>query len=239
MTPPNGRWTRRAYPCIDDAWDQLGSYLGLEFDPALTDFEHCCEFVQAEFDALGPERFYFQSIGYLYELTHFHYSGHKDALFSVIDRAAHRLGLDRIADVGCGIGLDAEALIAAGHSVDLFDLASPSISYASARLGGRTNVHRWRTLDGAVLQGTYDLAYAVDVVEHVRRPAEFLDGLCRHARHVCVNLFGDDQTVWDEKDMHYPLDHRSLLERMAQRGNLIEVAPCGDTVVMLWEILTP
>lgn len=223
----------RAYPSIGVAWQRLADYLGNDFDPALTEFGRCCEFVESEFDLLGSA-FYEQSIGYLYELTHFHFSTYKDPFFELVIGVASRLGVRRLADVGCGIGLDAQALSALRFQVAMFDVDCPSTRYASWRMAheGLSNipVRPFNEL------GTdrFDLVYAVDVLEHVADPVPFIRRLFDTAGLVCVNLFEHDPSAWDGRDMHFPLDHWTLLPAFAQHGDLIQLGISGATVTTLW-----
>src|SRR5690606_101415 len=73
----------RAYPAVADAWGPLAAYLGDRFDPALTDPEVLRPFLDREWARLRPH-FYRHSVGYLYDLTLFHYSGAKDGFFQTI-----------------------------------------------------------------------------------------------------------------------------------------------------------
>jgi SAM-dependent methyltransferase len=223
----------RAYPRIGIAWERLAEFLGGEFDPGLTDYGTCCTFVEEEFGRLGPD-FYRSSVGYLYELTHFHYSPYKDPFFAVLRSCAQAFRLRSIADVGCAVGLDAQALVAAGYEVTLYDFENPSRDYAAWRLKrdteGRYEVHDLERL-GHLRHG---LVYAVDVLEHARDPAALAEDLFAAADYVCVNLFEHDRSPWDGRDMHHPLDHWRLLPVFSRRGELLQVAISGETVVTLW-----
>jgi SAM-dependent methyltransferase len=224
----------RAYPLIATAWGRLATYLGTDFDPELTDGARCCDAVDAEFARYG-EQFYERSEGYLYELTRFHYSGFKDRFFGVVRQAASRLGLQRLADVGCGVGLDAQALVGLGYGVSLFDLDCPSRRYAAWRLArdGFSDV----SVRGLSELGTdrFDLAYAVDVLEHVPDPQRFIAGVFAAANYVCVNIFEHDPSPWDGRDMHYPLDHWSVLPEFTRHGILTQVEISAGTVTTLWQ----
>lgn len=223
----------RAYPEIAIAWDRLAEFLGGDFEPALTDYGACCRFVDAEFARLGAD-IYRSGVGYLYELTHFHFSPHKDAFFEVVTTFAEESGLRSIADVGCGVALDAQVLLGAGCDVALYDFDSPSTRYATWRLtrdmGARHVVRAFDQLP----YGRHDLVYAVDVLEHALEPAALVADLFAAGRHVCVNLFEHDPSPWDGKDMHYPLNHRRLIPVFSQYGDLLQVGISGDTVVTLW-----
>lgn len=88
----------RAYRSIDVAWQRLAEFLGGDYDSSLTDYHVCCEYVEAEFARLRKS-FYHRSVGYLYELTHFHFSSYKDPFFDVVEAAMSGLGLSSVADV--------------------------------------------------------------------------------------------------------------------------------------------
>ncbi|MBI1759299.1 MAG: methyltransferase domain-containing protein [Actinobacteria bacterium] len=174
------------------------------------------------------------SEGYLYELTHFHYTPHKDPFFALVREFVIANGLRSLADVGCGAGLDAQALLAAGHDVTLYDMDSPGLRYAAWRLDRDHGAHGvTRSLD---LLGTeqHDLAYAVDVLEHAPEPAVLAELLFSAAEYVCVNLFEHDSGPWDGRDMHYPLNHWSLLPAFGRHGDLVQVGVSGATVVTVW-----
>lgn len=227
----------RAYPSINVAWRRLEDYLGEKFDPDLTDYSNCCEFVENEFTRLGP-LFYQQSIGYLYELTHFHFSTYKDGFFDVVRRTADELGLSDLADVGSGIGLDAQALASDELDVTLYDFDSPSLQYAVWRLQRdrkkETRVHSLEKLGSY----THDLVYAVDTLEHLAAPEPFVAQLFASGRYVCVNFFEHDRSTWDGRDMHFPLDHWSLLPEFGRHGELMQLAISGATITTLWRTHT-
>lgn len=224
----------RAYPDIDTAWERLRQFTGHAFRDELTDYERCCSFVETEFAQYGPHDFYRRSTGYLYELTHFHFMPYKDPFFRMVTRFAAAHGLTDLGDVGCGVGLDAQALSMAGFGVTLYDFPSPSRDYAAWRLQadcGRAGVIR--SLD-ELGSARHALVYAVDVLEHVPDPLAQLPHLLRAADFVAVNLFGHDPNPWDGKDMHYPLNHWQLLPEFSRDADLVEVGTSGDTVCAIW-----
>jgi SAM-dependent methyltransferase len=224
----------RAYPDIAAAWTRLEEFLGASFRPELTDYEACCAYVEEEFARLGAEDFYSQSTGYLYDLTHFHFMAHKDRFFDLVARLTRTQGLRDLGDVGCGVGLDAQALMADGNDVTAYDIPSPSLDYARWRLAADTGAGNVvRPLD-ALGDRRHDLVYAVDVLEHVPDPAALVPRLFESGRFVAVNLFPHDPEPWDGRDMHYPLDHTRLLPELARHGELVELAVAGETVSALW-----
>src|SRR6184192_4744731 len=81
-------------------------------------------------------------------------------------------GGKRVFDVGCGGGILAETLAAEGATVTGIDPSEKSLAAARehARRSGVTIDYRRGTaedLGGAGLEGTFDLVFAVDVLEHV------------------------------------------------------------------------
>lgn len=224
----------RAYPDIDTAWTRLREFAGESFRAELTDYGACCSFVEEEFARYGPADFYTRSVGYLYELTHFHFMPHKDVFFDMVIRFATEHGLEDIGDIGCGIGLDAQALIGSGVKVALYDLPSPSLDYARWRLEADVGLAGVVRPLGVLGDEHHDLIYAVDVLEHIPDPAAQLPQLFRAADFVAVNLFPHDLGPWDGRDMHYPLDHWRLLPEFSRHGDLMEVATAGETICTLW-----
>ncbi|WP_165984064.1 bifunctional 2-polyprenyl-6-hydroxyphenol methylase/3-demethylubiquinol 3-O-methyltransferase UbiG [Streptomyces sp. YIM 98790] len=234
MTTATGRQPLRAYGDIGPAWQRLAAYLGEDFRSGLTDFEACCTFVEKEFARYGPEEFYRSSNGYLYELTHFHFSPYKDDFFRMVTRFADAHGLRTLGDVGCGVGLDAQALMRAGYQVSLYDMPCPSLDYAAWRLqqdmGTKDVTFPLDHLGGRRL----DLVYAVDVIEHIPDPAAFAGRLFGAADYVAVNFFPHDPRPWDGKDMHYPENHWTLLPAFGRHGELLEAGISGATVGTMW-----
>lgn len=224
----------RAYPDIDTAWSRLKEFTGNEFKGELTDYGTCCSFVEAEFARYGPRDFYRRSTGYLYELTHFHFMPHKDPFFRMVTRFAAEHGLRDLCDVGCGVGLDAQALSDAGFGVTLYDFPSPSRDYAAWRFEADRGVSGVTRSLGDLGTVRHELLYAVDVLEHVPGPEAQVPLLLRAADFVAVNLFGHDLGPWDGSDMHYPLNHWRLLPEFSRGAELVEVGASGDTVCTLW-----
>lgn len=223
-----------AYRDIETAWERLSEYLGAQFQPHLTDYRECCTFVEDEFARYGPEDFYRLSHGYLYDLTHFHFMSHKNAFFRMVMDFADAHGLMNLGDVGCGVGLDAQALMSAGYAATLYDVPCPSRAYAAWRLErdlGARGVTRPLCDLG---RQRHDLVYAVDVLEHIANPSPLVRRLFTTAEYVAVNLFAHDSRPWDGVDMHYPLDHWSLLPVFGRHGHLVQVAISGETVCTLW-----
>jgi 2-polyprenyl-6-hydroxyphenyl methylase/3-demethylubiquinone-9 3-methyltransferase len=80
-------------------------------------------------------------------------------------------GGKRVLDVGCGGGILAEALAAAGAQVTGIDPSERSLEAARAharRAGLAIDYRRGRAEDlAALVDGGFDLVFAVDVLEHV------------------------------------------------------------------------
>ncbi len=231
---PDPAHTLRAYPDIDAAWNRLKEFTGSEFRDELTDYGMCCSFVEAEFAQYGPRDFYHLSTGYLYELTHFHFMPHKDPFFQMVTRFATETGLRDLGDVGCGVGLDAQALSGAGFDLTLYDFPSPSWEFAAWRLKADRGVSGVLRSLGDLGSVRHELIYAVDVLEHVPDPETQVPLLLKAADFVAVNLFGHDPGPWDGRDMHYPLNHWRLLPQFSRGADLVEVGASGDTVCTLW-----
>jgi len=224
----------RAYPCLATAWDRLATYLGDRFDPALTDFEALRRFLDQEWDRLGP-RFYESSLGYLYDLTFFHYMDAKDAFFQLVTGFAGANGITSIADVGCGIALDAQALAQVGYDVDGYDPDNPSLAYARWRLGhdlpGRCPVMPITQLPGR----RYQLAYAVDVIGHASDPLALIKLMLTTSEYVAINLPPHDpRHRYGPADLHPSLDHTRILPIVQEQAVLLAVVPSGQGVVTLW-----
>jgi SAM-dependent methyltransferase len=223
----------RAYENIDEAWVRLRQFLGNEFDGALIDYGACCLHSETEFRRLG-DHFYTRSKAYLYELTHFHFMPCKDDFFLPLIRFARGHDLRRLADLGCGVGLDAQMLMRQGFSVDCFDFPSPCTEYLAWRFTRDVGPVRIREFFAPV-SFRFDLSYAMDVLEHTPDPVSFARYMFRTARYVCFNLFPHDRGERALHDMHYPLDHWKLLPILREFGTLLEVGISGATIVTIWQ----
>lgn len=226
-------FTRKAFGTLDEAWISLRDFLGSDFDDTLTDPRICEARVLKEFAALGPA-FYTQSTAYPYELVRFHFSGYKDGLLGMVDDFATTHNLSDLADVGCGVGLDAEALWTPQRCLTLYDYNSVARKFAKWRTQ-RTRQNCFNIRDLSDLgQTRHQLVYACDVIEHIEQPKLFLRRLFSSGHHVCFNLFEHDANPWDQIDMHFPLNHEAILPFCNTLGDLIQVGVTGATTSLLW-----
>lgn len=223
-----------AYPCLNAAWERLAAYLGDRFNPALTDFETLRRFLDAEWARLGP-RFYKLSLGYLYDLTFFHYMRAKDPLLELVTSFASSNGITRIADIGCGIALDAQALAQAGYDVEGLDLDNPSLGYARWRLA-RDLPGRCPVMPVARLPGRhYELSYAADVIGHSSDPLALLTLMFSASDYVAVSLPPHDpRHRHGTADLHPSLDHARILPQIQERAALLAVFPADACIITLW-----
>ena len=165
-------------------------------------------------------------------------------------------GGKRALDVGCGGGILAEALAAGGAVVTGIDPSAKSLAAARehAKRAGLTIDYRRgaaEDLSGAGLEGTFDLVFAVDVLEHVDDLDRTVSGIARvlapggglgfltHNRTIAGFL----QLVWEEEYVQHTMpegfhDFRrfitpeELTERLARNGMVVQemkgVARAGD-----------
>src|SRR5881296_1283937 len=165
-------------------------------------------------------------------------------------------GGKRVLDVGCGGGILAEALAAEGADVTAIDPSEKSLAAARehARRAGLAIDYRRGTaegLTGAGLEGTFDLVFAVDVLEHVddldRTRAAIAAvlapggglGFLTHNRTIAAFL----QLIWDEEYVHHTMPEGfhdftrfitpdELTEGLARNGMVVQemqgVARAGD-----------
>jgi SAM-dependent methyltransferase len=223
-----------AYPEPSIAWARLATYLGDRFDPALTDFDTLRRFLDQEWHQLGPD-FYRRSVGYLYDLTHFHFATAKRVFFETVVETVDDQKLARIADIGCGVALDAQALLQAGYDVHGYDLDNPSLAYARWRLARDCGASRIIHPIDDLAEARYDLVYAVDVIGHTPKPSALVARLMNVGAYVVVNLhehardprFGPD-------DLHPSLDHAAVLAAFQEHGTLIRLTGGEGSTVTVW-----
>ena len=92
---------------------------------------------------------------------------------------ADRRPLDgkRAADVGCGAGLLAEPLSRLGAQVTGLDPAPENIEAARIHAAGQGVEVDYEVGSVEALTGLYDLITCLEVIEHVREPRAFVEGL--------------------------------------------------------------
>jgi 2-polyprenyl-6-hydroxyphenyl methylase/3-demethylubiquinone-9 3-methyltransferase len=100
-------------------------------------------------------------------------------------------------DVGCGAGLLAEPLARLGAKVTGVDAAAEVIDVARRHAGSSGLDIDYQAGDVLDIQGQFDLITAMEVIEHVADPAEFLGALARRlAPGGLVVLSTPNATAW-------------------------------------------
>ncbi|MCK9872387.1 class I SAM-dependent methyltransferase [Nocardiopsis dassonvillei] len=234
---PHLRDSTHAYP-QETAWCRLSQYLGEDFQPRLLDFDELRRYLDREWYDLGPD-FYTHSQGYLYDLTHFHYMEAKRTFLHALRAFADHHRLTAIADVGCGIGLDAQALLNAGYDVHAYDLDNPSLAYARWRfdkdVGADERLHGLPEFP----QHDYDLVYAADVVGHSSDPDTTIVTLFQAGRYVCVTLPPhNSRHRYGPVDLHPQLDHGRVLPLMQRHGELVQIESTPGSTISFWRSLS-
>jgi len=165
-------------------------------------------------------------------------------------------GGKRVLDVGCGGGILAETLAADGETVTGIDPSEKSLAAARqhAKRSGLAIDYRRGTaedLGGGGLEGTFDLVFAVDVLEHVDDFDRTVAGIARvlapggglgfltHNRTIAGFL----QVIWEEEYVRHTMpegfhDFRrfitpdELTERLGRNDMVLQemkgVARAGD-----------
>lgn len=196
--------------------DELKLYLGDSFDESRLHL-HAHHVDAEEMAAEDQVEFYRTTDAYLYDLTAFAMWDTKLPYFEAIKSA---LGPGaRVLDYGCGIGTDGLRLIDAGFKVGFAEFDNPSSKYLKWRLerrGLRAPVAQVFDVDGHV-PGGFDLAYSIDVIEHVDDPWDFLAKLEARAPIVAVN-FLEDASDHNHRHPHHSLPIKELLAHCEDRG---------------------
>jgi 2-polyprenyl-6-hydroxyphenyl methylase/3-demethylubiquinone-9 3-methyltransferase len=102
-------------------------------------------------------------------------------------------------DVGCGAGLLAEPLARLGASVTAVDAAPELIEVAKTHAAGQGLTIDYRATGVEDLDGKFDLVTAMEVVEHVADPQDFIDALAaRLAPGGLMILSTPNRTAWSK-----------------------------------------
>jgi len=102
-------------------------------------------------------------------------------------------------DVGCGAGLLAEPLARLGAKVTAVDAAPELIEVAKAHSAGQGLAIDYRATGVEAIDGQFDLVTAMEVVEHVADPQEFIDALAaRLAPGGLIILSTPNKTGWSK-----------------------------------------
>ena len=191
---------------------ELREYLGDGYDHAR--LEHYERQLETELAEVGDEEaFYRTSEGYLYNLTAFAMSATKLPYLADLVEIAPPPG--SVLDYGCGIGSDGLMLLEMGYRVEFADFDNPSTRYLRWRLNRRGLEAPVHDLDAGPPPRGFDLAYAFDVIEHVKDPFAFLGEMEAAAAAVLVNLL---EPKPGETELHHELPIRAILQRARERG---------------------
>ena len=102
-------------------------------------------------------------------------------------------------DVGCGAGLLAEPLARLGAAVTAVDAAPELIVAARAHAAGQGLTIDYRALGVEDLDGQFDLVTALEVIEHVADPQDFVRSLvARLAPGGLLILSTPNRTAWSK-----------------------------------------
>ena len=102
-------------------------------------------------------------------------------------------------DVGCGAGLLAEPLARLGAKVTAVDAAPELIEVAKAHAEGQGLAIDYRATGVEEVGGKFDLVTAMEVVEHVANPQQFIDSLAaRLAPGGLMILSTPNRTAWSK-----------------------------------------
>ncbi|MDV3257011.1 MAG: bifunctional 2-polyprenyl-6-hydroxyphenol methylase/3-demethylubiquinol 3-O-methyltransferase UbiG [Sphingomonas sp.] len=102
-------------------------------------------------------------------------------------------------DVGCGAGLLAEPLARLGAEVTAIDAAPQCIDVAKDHSAGQGLAIDYRNAAVEEVDGQYDLVTAMEVIEHVADPAEFVAQLAKRlAPGGLMILSTPNRTAWSK-----------------------------------------
>jgi 2-polyprenyl-6-hydroxyphenyl methylase/3-demethylubiquinone-9 3-methyltransferase len=102
-------------------------------------------------------------------------------------------------DVGCGAGLLAEPLARLGARVTAVDAAPELIEVAKAHATGQGLEIDYRAVGVEAVEGNFDLVTAMEVIEHVADPQDFIDSLGKRlADGGLLILSTPNKTAWSK-----------------------------------------
>jgi 2-polyprenyl-6-hydroxyphenyl methylase/3-demethylubiquinone-9 3-methyltransferase len=102
-------------------------------------------------------------------------------------------------DVGCGAGLLAEPLARLGAQVTAVDAAPELIDVARDHAAGQGLPIDYRAVGVESVEGKFDLVTAMEVIEHVAEPQEFIDCLAKRlAEGGLLILSTPNKTAWSK-----------------------------------------
>ena len=102
-------------------------------------------------------------------------------------------------DVGCGAGLLAEPLARLGAQVTAVDAAPELIDVAKDHAAGQGLPIDYRAVGVESVEGKFDLVTAMEVIEHVAEPQEFIDCLAKRlAEGGLLILSTPNKTAWSK-----------------------------------------
>jgi 2-polyprenyl-6-hydroxyphenyl methylase/3-demethylubiquinone-9 3-methyltransferase len=102
-------------------------------------------------------------------------------------------------DVGCGAGLLAEPLARLGAKVTAVDAAPECIEVARVHAEGQGLAIDYRATGVEAVNGKFDLITAMEVIEHVADPQDFIDCLAKRlAKGGLLILSTPNKTAWSK-----------------------------------------
>jgi len=128
-------------------------------------------------------------LGYVRDMIDQHWQADEHDLRPLAGRTA--------LDVGCGAGLLAEPLARLGAAVTAIDAAPECIAVARDHASGQGLAIDYRAVGIEQLEGQFDLVTAMEVIEHVADPGQFVGQLARRlAPGGLLILSTPNRTAW-------------------------------------------
>jgi 2-polyprenyl-6-hydroxyphenyl methylase/3-demethylubiquinone-9 3-methyltransferase len=122
-----------------------------------------------------------------------------DQHFGLDEHDLHPLAGKTALDLGCGAGLLAEPLARLGARVTAVDAAPECIKVAKAHAKGQGLEIDYRATGVEAVYGKFDLITAMEVIEHVADPQEFVDCLAKRlAPGGLLILSTPNKTAWSK-----------------------------------------